>query len=127
MLKTIVAVGIGGFAGSVMRYIVSRITLDVNLFSFPLGTLLVNVAGCFVLGLLTGIFCRTQCLSPDIRLLLTTGVCGGFTTFSTFMGENFSMARSGHFAQLAIYLTLSLFVGFLLYFAGYALSCKINF
>lgn len=124
MLKTILAIGLGGFAGSVLRYLVSCLTANANIANFPLGTLAVNVLGCFVLGLLTGIFERTDTLSPELRMLLTTGMCGGFTTFSTFMGENFNMARNGQFALLAAYLVISLAVGFALFFAGYALSTK---
>ncbi len=127
MYKAIIAVGLGGFAGSVLRYLVSRLVSGVNFFSLPLGTLLVNVVGCFVLGLLTGLFSRTQGMSPELRLLLTTGLCGGFTTFSTFMGENFEMARGGHFALLTAYVVISLAAGFVLFYVGYALSGKVNF
>lgn len=124
MYKAILAVGLGGFAGSVLRYLVSRLTVGINFANLPLGTLAVNILGCFALGLLTGLFERTNSLSPELRLLLTTGMCGGFTTFSTFMGENFGMARNGQFVLLAAYLIISLAVGFALFFAGYALSAK---
>ena len=124
MYKTIIAVGLGGFIGSVLRYLVSRLTTGVDFASLPLGTLTVNVLGCFVLGLLSGLFERTGSLSPELKLLLTTGLCGGFTTFSTFMGENFSMARNGQFMLMAAYLMLSLVLGFVLFFAGYAMSAK---
>ncbi len=124
MYKAILAVGLGGFAGSVLRYLVSRLTADINFANVPLGTLAANILGCFALGLLTGLFERTNSLPPELRLLLTTGMCGGFTTFSTFMGENFGMARNGQFVPLAAYLIISLAVGFALFFAGYALSTK---
>ena len=124
MYKAILAVGLGGFAGSVLRYLVSRLTAGINIASLPLGTLAVNILGCFALGLLTGLFERTNSLPPELRLLLTTGMCGGFTTFSTFMGENFSMARNGQFFLLAAYLIISLAVGFALFLAGYALTSK---
>ena len=124
MYKAILAVGLGGFAGSVLRYLVSRLTAGINIASLPLGTLAVNILGCFALGLLTGLFERTNSLPPELRLLLTTGMCGGFTTFSTFMGENFSMARNGQLFLLAAYLIISLTVGFALFLAGYALTSK---
>lgn len=127
MYKVILAVGLGGFAGSVLRYLVSRLTAGINIANLPLGTLAVNILGCFALGLLTGLFQRTNSLSPELRLLLTTGMCGGFTTFSTFMGENFGMARNGQFMLLAAYLIISLAAGFALFFAGYALSAKADF
>ncbi len=127
MYKAIIAVGLGGFVGSVLRFLVSRLVSGVNFLNLPLGTLLVNIIGCFVLGLFTGLFGRTQSLSPELRLLLTTGVCGGFTTFSTFMSENFNMARGGHFVLLTAYVVISFAVGFVLFHAGYALSNRVNF
>jgi fluoride exporter len=124
MLRQILAVGAGGFIGSVLRYAVARCTAGLAFANLPLGTLAVNLAGCFVLGLLTGLLERTPCASPEVRLLLTTGLCGGFTTFSTFMGENYSMVRGGQFATLALYLAISIAAGFTLYAAGYWLTGK---
>lgn len=127
MMRTIIAVGLGGFAGSVLRYGVSRAMANVPGGGLPLGTLVVNILGCLLLGLLTGIFDRHGSLSPDARLFFTTGLCGGFTTFSTFMGENFAMARGGQFPLLLAYLAISLIAGFALFFAGYAISTKAIF
>lgn len=127
MIRTIIAVGLGGFTGSVLRYAVSRAMTHFPAASLPLGTLTVNILGCLLLGLLTGLFERHGSLSPEARLFFTTGLCGGFTTFSTFMGENFAMARSGQYPLLLAYLAISLTAGFALFFAGYAISTKAFF
>lgn len=127
MIRTIIVVGLGGFTGSVLRYVVSQIMAHTPAASLPLGTLTVNILGCLLLGLLTGLFERHGSLSPEARLFFTTGLCGGFTTFSTFMGENFAMARSGQYPLLLAYLAISLTAGFALFFAGYAISTKVFF
>lgn len=127
MIRTIIVVGLGGFTGSVLRYVVSQIMAHTPAASLPLGTLTVNILGCLLLGLLTGLFEHHSSLSPEARLFFTTGLCGGFTTFSTFMGENFAMARSGQYPLLLAYLAISLTAGFALFFAGYAISTKVFF
>lgn len=126
MYKTIIAVGLGGFIGSVLRYLVSRLTAGVDFASLPLGTLTVNVLGCFVLGLLTGLFERTGNLSPELRLLLTTGVCGGFTTFSTFCNEGLALMRGGHAMMAAAYAGTSVAMGVLAAAAGMALGRQVG-
>lgn len=125
MIKSLIAVGLGGFAGSVARYGVARMLGGVRFFSIPAGTLTVNLAGCFLLGLLTAALARTQTLQPEWRLLLTTGFCGGFTTYSTFMSENFALMRSGQALGIAVYLGASLVGGFALYVGGYLTGAKI--
>lgn len=118
--------GLGGFIGSVLRYLVSRLTAGVDFASLPLGTLTVNVLGCFVLGLLTGLFERTGNLSPELRLLLTTGVCGGFTTFSTFCNEGLALMRGGHAMMAAAYAGTSVAMGVLAAAAGMALGRQVG-
>ena len=110
--------GLGGFIGSVLRYLVSRLTAGVDFASLPLGTLTVNVLGCFVLGLLTGLFERTGNLSPELRLLLTTGLCGGFTTFSTFSNDGLILIKQGFYGMFALYTLLSIALGILAAFIG---------
>ena len=108
MLRQILAVGAGGFIGSVLRYAVARCTAGLAFANLPLGTLAVNLVGCFVLGLFTGLFERTPCASPEVRLLLTTGLCGGFTTFSTFSLETVMLLQNGRYGLGALYIVLSL-------------------
>lgn len=80
----------GGAVGSVCRYLLS----SVHMASFPWGTLTVNVLGSLLIGLLAGLSGRGL-LSPELKLLLVTGFCGGFTTFSTFANESFGMMKAG--------------------------------
>jgi fluoride exporter len=122
MLKQILLIGFGGFVGSVARYYVSKLNLLVDLFSIPLGTLLVNVAGSFILGFLTGIAVKSPLLTVEWRLFLMVGVCGGFTTFSTFANENLAMLHNGEFFTILLYTSLSIILGFSAVFFGYILS-----
>ena len=111
--------GLGGFIGSVLRYLVSRLTAGVDFASLPLGTLTVNVLGCFVLGLLTGLFERTGNLSPEFRLLLTTGLCGGFTTFSTFSLDTFNLYHTGDLMLASLNILLNAVICICAVWAGY--------
>ena len=85
------------------------------------GTFAVNVAGCFVIGLLYGIFDRYSVLNPEMRLLLIVGFCGGFTTFSTFINESYQIfSGSAQHTMLALgYLLASIAVGFIMLYAGH--------
>ncbi|MEE4292420.1 MAG: CrcB family protein [Xanthomonadales bacterium] len=81
------AVGLGSMAGGMSRYGLSLATQNVSAFSMPYGTLLSNVLGCLVIGVLAGLGARTELMSSEMRLLLATGFCGGFTTMSSFIYE----------------------------------------
>ena len=89
---------------------------------FPWGTLTVNVAGCFIIGLIYGWLDQGLSLSPAWRLFLTVGFCGGFTTFSTFANENYLLFQGAHAAMLALYVAVSVAAGFAAVYAGYALT-----
>jgi fluoride exporter len=122
MIK-ILMVGMGGFAGSICRYIISD--LSHRLFSdpfFPYGTIIVNVAGCFFIGLLGGLSETRQVFTPEIRALILIGFLGGFTTFSTFGYEIFTVARDGQFASALINLLLHLILGFGSVWLGFSIS-----
>jgi CrcB protein len=80
-------VGVGSMLGGVSRYSLTRVTQEYGLFSLPFGTLLSNLTGCLVIGLVAGIGARSEVLSTEMRLLLATGFCGGFTTMSSFVYE----------------------------------------
>ena len=122
MLKTILLVGFGGFAGSILRFYISKINLVTVLYFIPFGTLIVNIAGSFILGLLTGIADRSMILTYEWRLFLMVGFCGGFTTFSTFTNENLTLLRNGQIEWLLIYTALSIFFGFLFVYLGFITS-----
>ena len=122
MFKQILLVGMGGFAGSVARYYLSRINLLAGFLAIPLGTLLVNVSGSFIIGFLVGISDKSAILTADLRLLLMVGLCGGFTTFSTFTSENLSLMHNGQFLSVFLYSGLSILLGFLAVYLGYVTS-----
>lgn len=121
-IKHIFLVGLGGFAGSVARYFLSRMTGHIQFLSVPIGTLLVNIIGSLLIGFLIGIAEKSPILTLELRLLLMVGLCGGFTTFSTFTGENLMLMRSGQFLPLLLYAGLSLLLGLLAVFTGFAIT-----
>lgn len=121
MLRSLLIVGIGSFTGGVLRYLISKLIQDSGFHTFPLGTFLVNVVGCFAIGLFYGLFERNNLISPDMRLFLTIGFCGGFTTFSTFINESYQLIRDANFFYLFFYIALSLLVGLLMLYVGYSL------
>lgn len=112
-------IGFGGFIGSVARYYISKINLHVDFLSIPVGTLIVNVTGSLILGVLTGIAEKSALMNVELRLFLMIGLCGGFTTFSTFTGENLMLMRNGQFAAVILYTGISIFFGFLAIYLGY--------
>jgi fluoride exporter len=121
MLKTLLLVGAGGFAGSILRYLISQASLKIFSSDFPAGTLIVNLAGCLLAGIFFGMY-EKEILSQQWRLLLTTGFCGGFTTFSAFAHENISMLRSDNLSLFIIYLGLSIILGLACMYGGLVLG-----
>nr|WP_310793343.1 fluoride efflux transporter CrcB [uncultured Alistipes sp.] len=111
MLRTLLFIGMGSFIGGIARFLLARWVQGGTGSSFPFGTLAVNVLGCLAIGLLYGIFERGNLMNPDLRLFLTVGLCGGFTTFSTFVHENFSLFQNGNLLHFIRYTTLSFGLG----------------
>jgi CrcB protein len=122
MLKNLLIIGSGGFLGSVARYLVSQLNLTVSFHSIPVGTLLVNITGCLVIGFLTGIAEKSLILTPEWRLFLMVGLCGGFTTFSAFANENLTLIHNGQMLAVLLYTGLSIFLGFIAVYLGYILT-----
>lgn len=111
-MTQIVLVGLGGMIGSVSRFLLSGFVQRLSpILGFPLGTLVVNVVGCFLIGLLIGLTETRQLFGPEIRLFLFIGVLGGFTTFSTFGYETFALLRDAESPQAIISVGLHLFLG----------------
>lgn len=118
MIKNIISVMVGGAIGAVLRYLVGLLCAHWKFTTLPLGTLVVNLAGCFLLGLFMGLGERYTHISSSIYLLLTVGVCGAFTTFSTFTADTFRMLNQGQWLPAISYLTVSVVVGFILFWIG---------
>lgn len=122
MLKNLLIIGSGGFLGSVARYLVSQLNLTVSFHSIPVGTLIVNITGSLVIGFLTGIAEKSLILTPEWRLFLMVGLCGGFTTFSAFANENLMLIHNGQIMTVLLYTGLSIFLGFVAVYLGYVLT-----
>ncbi|MGN0522514.1 MAG: fluoride efflux transporter CrcB [Eubacterium sp.] len=112
-------VGLGGFIGAVMRYLIGLIPLKPNEI-FPFKTLIINILGAFAIGIISAIAARRN-INQNIVLILQTGVCGGFTTFSTFAYETSGLIKSGNTVIALIYIILSIVFCILAVFAAQAI------
>jgi CrcB protein len=118
MLKTILIVGSGGFIGSVMRYLVQYYVKRGMTNTFPLGTLVANIAGSFIIGMVFALAEKGNIMSSEWRIFLTVGICGGFTTFSAFAYNNFAMIKENTIGQLLLNVGGNLFFGILAVYLG---------
>ncbi len=112
-----VLVGIGGFIGTVCRYLIGLFPVKAEN-GFPVKTLLINIAGAFVISFITALAAKNKEINPRIILMLKTGVCGGFTTFSTFAYESADLMKNGNMTAAFCYILLSVVCGILAVFAG---------
>lgn len=115
-------VGLGSALGGVSRYLVGT-TLQTRFgIGFPVGTMVVNITGSLLLGFILRFALGGNQISPETRIFLTTGFCGGYTTFSTFSYDAAVMFESGQYRRVALYVTLSVALSLLATFAGFALA-----
>jgi len=122
MLK-ILMVGIGGSVGAICRYLIYEATLILYKEAWlPLGTLTVNITGCFVIGLMGGLSETHEIFTPEVRALVFIGFLGGFTTFSSFGYEIFFLARNGQTGLALLNLGLQIILGLTAVWAGFTLS-----
>ena len=113
MIRNILLVALGGALGSVARYLFS----GLNVSSWPWGTFTVNIVGSLLIGFFLGMVGKGA-FSPEMKLLLVTGFCGGFTTFSTFANESLSMMKIGDVLLSALYIGASVTIGILAVWLG---------
>lgn len=116
MLECIV-VGIGGFIGSVCRYLIGLLPVETNN-GFPIKTLAINVIGSFVISAIAALAAKNKALNPQLVLMLKVGVCGGFTTFSTFAYESTELMKNGHIGIAFAYVISSIVLGVAAIFAA---------
>ena len=110
--------GCGGFVGTCGRYLIGRWCAAMFHGSFPMGTFFVNMLGCFVIGLLFGLLERNNVMTAGENVLLITGFCGGFTTFSSFADDMWLLGAKGEWQTFAAYMLLSVVLGVLLVWLG---------
>jgi len=119
-VRILLLIGTGSFIGGISRYLLSQLIQTKFLSAFPFGTLIVNITGCFVIGLVLAVSQKNN-ISQGWLLFLTTGICGGFTTFSAFSAETISLLRSGQAALALVYIATSIFLGLLATYIGISL------
>jgi len=118
MLKMFLITGAGGFLGSGFRYLAQRLIAIYFPVSFPYGTLFVNVLGGFLIGIIYALGDKTKILTPEMRLFLAVGICGGFTTFSTFSLDAFGLLNDREYLYLTIYVVSSVLLSISATIAG---------
>lgn len=116
-MKNLIFVFIGGGFGSVLRFLIGK-WLNNSENGIPYGTFVANILGSLLIGIILGYAAKNDALSQNHTLLLATGFCGGFTTFSTFAYENHIFLKSGDFTSFAFYTIASFVFGFIAVFAG---------
>lgn len=118
-------VAAGSAVGGALRFVLGGIIQRWTGGTFPSGTLLINITGSFLLGFLIRYALESQAITPEVRALLTTGFCGGYTTFSTFSYETAGMIENGDYHRAVLYVVLSLVVSLIGTFLGFALAREV--
>ena len=118
MLRTLLLIGLGGFLGSISRFLIALGVSRYFQTVLPIGTLAVNIIGCLLIGMIYSLAEQKNLLSPELRIFLGVGFCGGFTTYSSFAFEKFSLIKTGDFLVLSIYMGASIFLGLIAVYLG---------
>ncbi|MES2811578.1 MAG: fluoride efflux transporter CrcB [Bacteroidota bacterium] len=122
-MKTILYIALGGALGSVLRYLTSQAFSKYE--GFPYGTFVANIIGCLLIGLFFGYFEKQNVLSQDLKFFLITGLCGGYTTFSTFSNENIQLIQNNQIGTALFYTASSILIGFTATWLGILMVSKI--
>ena len=121
MNRIFLLVGMGGFIGSISRYYSQQIISKSFPSALPYGTLVLNIVGCFLIGIIYALSEKGNILTPEWRIFLATGFCGGFTTFSTFSYESINLINDGEWFNVSLYVAISVIIGFLSTYPGISL------
>lgn len=116
-MKILLAIGVGSFVGGISRYLITLFVQNKFLSAFPYGTFVVNVIGCFLIGVVYALSEKGN-INAEWRIFLATGILGGFTTFSSFSNESVSMLRDGQYWHAFAYISFSVIIGLAATFAG---------
>ena len=118
MIKLLIYAGLGSFIGGGLRFILNKAIPWEMTDSFPWATFIVNITGCFLIGLIYGIVARMSNINEALIVFLSVGICGGLTTFSTFMNENLLLLSAGRFFTACLYAAVSFITGLLCIWLG---------
>ncbi len=118
MLRTMLLVGLGGFLGSVSRFLVGQGLHRLFDTVFPIGTMTVNIVGSFIIGIVYSLAERDNLINPEMRMFLAVGFCGGFTTFSSFAFDKLNLLKDSGFLYLSVYVAGSVFLGLIAVYLG---------
>ena len=118
MLRTMLLVGLGGFLGSVSRFLVGQGLHRLFDTVFPIGTMTVNIVGSFIIGVVYSLAERDNLINPEMRMFLAVGFCGGFTTFSSFAFDKLNLLKDSGFLYLSVYVAGSVFLGLIAVYLG---------
>lgn len=121
MIKAMLLAGCGGFVGTCGRYLVGKWCAGMWHGSFPMGTFLVNIIGCFIIGIFFGLLEKAHVMTPGENVLLITGFCGGFTTFSSLADDMYLLLQQKHWLFFGLYVGASFLLGLLLVWLGRSL------
>ncbi len=119
-MSNLVLIAFFGAIGSLFRFVLIQATPKINYLNFPIGTIVVNLIGSFLIGIVASLF-EKQLLNNEFRSFIVFGFLGGFTTFSAFTYEVFNLLKSGNYINLFIYLFVSIIISLILFYVGYKL------
>lgn len=118
ILKSMLIAGLGGFIGTMFRYLVDKFFEVQHITGFPWGTFTVNVLGSFLIGVFYGLLTKAHILSPAMNLFLITGICGGFTTFSSLSHDALTLLSHKEWMNFGLYVFFSFSLGLVAVYLG---------